>query len=310
MNDAARCKRIVHRHARTFALASRLLPRHKRRGVYAVYAFCRTADDIVDRAAGPQGAAAVLSRLHEYRNAFHAAMHQPPGDTVLRELRHAMERFAIPRAPFEALLAGVERDLSSARYATWSDLQRYCREVASSVGEMCTAVFGTTGGADDRERALGHARTLGLAMQLTNILRDVGEDAARGRVYLPDEDLARFSLSRDQVLDGTAVRAIASWRALMQFQIARARDLYRAAAPGFALLQSDAQRCALACASGYAGILTAIEANQFDSFSRRAVVRRGELLRVLVRAWTRRLPEFPPVSLQPDAAPRASHATV
>jgi 15-cis-phytoene synthase len=301
---------MVHRHARTFALASRLLPRHKRRGVYAVYAFCRTADDIVDRATDPRGAATALSRLREYRNAFNAAMHQPPRDEVLRELVRAMARFEIPRAPFETLLAGVERDLSSARYATWNDLQRYCRGVASSVGEMCTAVFGTTGGWDERERALGHARTLGLAMQLTNILRDVGEDAGRGRVYLPEEDLRRFSLSREQVLDGTAVRAATSWRALMRFQIARARELYRAAAPGIALLQSDAQRCALACASGYAEILAAIEAIEFDSFSRRAVVRRTELLRVLVRVWTRRLPELPPVPLPPDAARRTSHATV
>jgi phytoene synthase len=145
-------------------------------------------------------------------------------------------------------------------------------------------------------------------MQLTNILRDVGEDAGRGRCYLPDEDLERFSLSRDDVLAARPLERSPSWRELMAFEITRARELYREAVPGIALLRRDAQRCALACASGYAAILGAIEDHRYDTLTRRVVVGPLTRARVLVRSWLRLPPQFPPPTCHQANAGRAPSA--
>lgn len=292
-SDAAHCEGIALAHARTFALASALLPSEKRRGAFAVYAFCRTADDIVDSTATAESSADAAARLSAYREAAMRALHDTSGSPELRELAWAVRRFSVPRAALESLLSGVGRDLSPVRYRTWTELADYCAAVASSVGEMCAAVFGVAGGSGEHERATRHARTLGLAMQLTNILRDVGEDAARGRCYLPDEDLALFDLARDDVLTGRITDAHDRWSSFMALEIARARGLYREAVPGIALLARDAQRCALACAAGYAEILTAIERGGYDTTARRATVSSWSRGRVFVRSWLRLAPAFP-----------------
>jgi phytoene synthase len=188
----------------------------------------------------------------------------------------------------------------------------YCEGVASSVGEMCTYVFGVTdapaaapgASAGDgraeatpearmreaRTRALRYARTLGVAMQLTNILRDVGEDARRGRCYLPDDALAAFDLSHRDVLGDQALGADERWRPFMAYMVGRARSLYEASAPGIALLAPDARRCAAACASGYAGILGAIERSGYDTVSRRASLSSARRAAVLWQAWRWRQP--------------------
>jgi phytoene synthase len=179
------------------------------------------------------------------------------------------------------------------RYQTWDALAVYCEGVASTVGEMCTFVFGVPAGSEARMRALRYARTLGLAMQLTNILRDVGEDARLGRCYLPDEDLAMFGLSRDDVLHDPDLARDERWRPFMAFEIGRARALYQAAVPGIWLLAPDAQRCASACAWGYASILSAIEKQEYDTISRRAVVpawKKASLVLQVMRAGKRIVP--------------------
>jgi phytoene synthase len=181
----------------------------------------------------------------------------------------------------------VSRDLETSAYATWSDLASYCAAVASTVGEMCAHVFGVEGDDEARSRALRHARTLGLAMQLTNILRDVGEDARRGRCYLPAEELERFGLGADQVLTDPAVARRPGWVPFMRFQIARARALYAAAAPGIPMLARDARPCATACAAGYASILTAIERLHYDTLANRARVATPQRLGILWMAWRR-----------------------
>jgi phytoene synthase len=182
-------------------------------------------------------------------------------------------------------MAGIASDLEPTRYRTWRDLERYCEGVASSVGEMCVAVFGVAGGAGDQRRAARAARTLGVAMQLTNVLRDVGEDAARGRCYLPEDDLARNGFSRDDVLSGSVLSRRPAWRAAMQLQISRARALYAEAMPGIALLEPDAQACAAACAVGYGRILEVIERNDFNNVTLRARVAWSDRARVLFDAW-------------------------
>ena len=282
--DAAYCERVARQHARTFALASYLLPPAKRRAAFALYAFCRVADDMVDRAV-PGEEAEVARALDAYRDRLDAALAGDARTPLFRELAHVAVAHAVPSAVLHELLDGVARDLRPASYATWGDLARYCEGVASSVGEMCTHVFGTAGGPAVRPAAIRHARTLGVAMQLTNILRDVGEDAGRARCYLPLEDLENFGLDADAVLAGRVRAADPRWRALMAFEVRRARALYEAALPGIALLAPDARACATACARGYAAILDVLERTGYDSITARASVPHWTRVGVLLDAW-------------------------
>jgi phytoene synthase len=291
--DAQVCQRIVQEHARTFHLASVFLPAAKRRAAFALYAFCRVADDIVDRAdraraENADAAPEVVAALAAHERKLQDALAGSPSDPVFCELDRVMREFGVPAEVLRELLDGVAMDLRPVRYDTWSELAAYCEGVASSVGEMCTYVFGVQGDADVRAVALRYARTLGLAMQLTNILRDVGEDARRGRCYLPTEDLAAFGLSAREILDGSLVASDARWQRFMAQQIARARALYDAASPGIALLSPDAQRCAWACSIGYGGILSALEQIGCDSLTQRARLGSLARLQVLWSVWRTR----------------------
>ena len=282
LNDEAHCRQIVRVHARTFWLASRFLPDGKRRAAFALYAFCRVADDMVDLRT--QDGRDVTAQLAGYRRALDDTLDGRPDGPVFRELGRAARIYDVPAEVLYELLDGVSRDCAPSHYASWDDLSHYCEGVASSVGEMCAYVFGVAGGPSTRIAALRQARTLGVAMQLTNVLRDVGEDAANGRCYLPEDDLASFGLRREDVLAGR-IGTDPRWRALMAFEVARARDLYAQAIPGIALLAPDARRCATACAVGYAGILGAIEAIDYDTFSARARLSTLARASVLWSAW-------------------------
>jgi phytoene synthase len=282
--DARYCEQVTRDHARTFSLASRLLPTDKRRAAYALYAFCRIADDLVDQA-DHDNVAMLSAQLDDYQRQLDAALAGEPSGAIFREVAWVSRHYAVPADPLVELLQGVRRDLAHQDYATWADLERYCEGVASSVGEMCTYVFGVPGGPDARRVAIRYARTLGVAMQLTNILRDVGEDARRGRCYLPLEDLDRFGLTSAEVLTRRDLSADPRWRPLMALEVDRARSLYAAAMPGIGLLAPDAQRCASACATGYAGILSAIEAQQYDTIRSRARLGRLARFGVLWDAW-------------------------
>jgi phytoene synthase len=292
--DALECARITRRHARTFALASRLLPLPKRRAAYALYAFCRVADDLVDQGIERcgDGAHSLRAQLKAYQQELQAALEGRPSGPIFREVARVVDQYDVPAAPLLELLAGVARDLDVTHYQDWGQLEAYCHGVASSVGEMCTHVFGVAGGPGARSRAVVHARTLGVAMQLTNILRDVGEDAKRGRCYLPADDLARFGLTPSDVLGSPRIVLDPRWREMMAFQVARARSLYGAAMPGIALLVPDSQRCAAACATGYAGILAAIEAQGYDTITTRARLGRMARVGILWDAWRYRAPGF------------------
>lgn len=263
------CGNIVRRHARTFALASAFLPLTKRRGTYALYAFCRLADDAVDRA-GPGGRESVRASLASLRSQLDDALNGGFAGPVMHETAWAIRRFGIPMAPVDELVDGVARDLDPTDYRDWPSLRAYCEGVASSVGELCTHVFGVVGGDANRANAIGFARTLGVAMQLTNILRDIGEDASNGRCYLPDDALRGVGLTREQVIARDVDVRSAAWRAMMREFVAQARALYREALPGIGMLAPDSRRCAQACAVGYAAILEAIEEAEYDSVSMRA----------------------------------------
>lgn len=313
-DDAAQCAALTHHHARTFTVASRFLSAERRRAAFAVYAFCRVADDFVDEMArhaeravdgsgagrastlgdvgdvgdvgdAPTGRALAMRQLTMHRDALCGAFAGEATTPLFRELRWAVHRYAIPAAPFHALLDMLYTDLSPVVYASWSDLERYCGGVASTVGEMCAHVFGLPASSSDRDDALRRARTLGVALQLTNILRDVGEDAGRGRCYLPEDELARFHLVRQDILDRTLGAGDARWQAFMRFQIARARALYADAAPGLRALDADARCCATICATGYAAILSAIERRGCDTLSGRARVGGVRKTIVMLSAW-------------------------
>ncbi len=283
------CERVTRQHARTFALASYFLPARKRRAAFAVYAFCRQADDIVDSAA--VGVPDVTERLAAYRQRLDRALDGTPDDAVFREVAAVVREFCLPARVLHELLDGVARDLHPATYASWPELERYCYGVASTVGVMCTHIFGVTAGATP-ESAMGRAETLGVAMQLTNILRDVGEDARRGRCYLPLEDLARFGITRSEIADLTVSAGDPRWQALMRFEISRARSLYANAHSGIASLERDSQRCATACAVGYAHILDAIERIGCDTLTQRARVQLPGKALVLWHAWKRSGPAW------------------
>jgi phytoene synthase len=257
-----------------FGVAFALLPRPQREAIRAVHAWSRSLDDAVDEEKEP---ALAQERLRRTRLDLAALYDGAAAEEPLTEgLRTHVERFRIPRAYFEELVNGVEMDLVHHRYGTFADLRRYCYRVASIVGLICLRIFG-----EAEERGRAYAENLGLALQLTNILRDVGSDLARGRVYLPADELARFGVSEDALRrrerDGAFLQ-------LMQFQAARARSFFLAAEHEVEKLDRRRLLAALVMARVYSRLLDRIEASGFDVLARE--VRLSKLERVWIAAST------------------------
>jgi 15-cis-phytoene synthase len=265
------CARLTAQHSKSFYLSSALLPDAKCKATRALYAFCRIGDDLIDRPDGNPAAA-----IRQWGDIALAADPQSD-DPVVLAWSHTRSIYRIPQRYAEQLLNGVTRDLQQTRYQTFDELAEYSYGVASTVGLMSMHIVGFSG-----PEAIPYAIKLGVALQLTNILRDVGEDYRSGRVYLPQEELAAFGLTEDQIAAG---RVDDRWREFMRFQIARNRLLYREAWPGVALLNRDG-RLAIAAAAGlYRGILDDLEAHDYNSFTRRSYVnKRGKAVR-LAQAW-------------------------
>jgi len=273
------CEAITRRHSHSFFFSTQLLPAEKRQAIRALYAFCRTSDNLVDQ----PGRDAVRA-LAEWVTLVHAPQ-ALPDNAVLLAWKDTAARYAVPQWLTDELLAGVAMDLTVSRYATFDDLWRYCYRVAAVVGLISMQIIGGRAGA--RHQAVA----LGVALQLTNILRDIGEDASRGRIYLPQEDLARFRLRDDDILAGQ--RNPDTWkrderfRSLMRYEIERAHALYELAWPGIAMLNSDGQLAVATAAEIYRGILVRIVANDYDVFTRRAHVPLADKLLILPRVWRR-----------------------
>lgn len=264
-DDWSTCREIAQRHGRSFYLASLCLPMHRRRAVHATYAFCRVADDLVDLA-GPLSRREIDVRLADWQDQL-----DKPRDPVARAFARAREEFDIPTAAAIELLDGIRMDLEPRRYADWAELRTYCYGVAGTVGLMSAPILGCR----DQE-ALLRAAQLGIAMQLTNILRDIDEDAAVGRLYLPLDELAMFGCDPDAVLTR---RPNGRFAELIEFQIARARDIYADALRGIVALTPSGRLTTLAAARFYAGILNEIEAADCDVFQGRARVSSARKLR-------------------------------
>jgi phytoene synthase len=256
---ARSAERSIRRNSKTFYFATSLLPQPKRSAIRSLYAFCRAADDLVD----VQGA----GRAEVER--WQSQVSLPPE----RQTDPVLYLWSLTRAQYNVatryqgeLMNGVASDVLPAAYATWEQLKQYCYQVASTVGLMSIPIIGLRRGVTF-ERAAPYAVMLGIALQLTNILRDVGEDASRGSVYLPEEDLQRFNLNRQDILRGVQDERFV---ALMKFEIRRARDLYSQALPGIALLSFSGQAAVGAAASLYCAILDEIEAICYAVYRQRA----------------------------------------
>lgn len=277
------CESITKTHAKSFYFAAKFLPKHKRRPIYALYALCRKVDDEVDEIGENNEAQAVraverwqckLEEIYEGKSENSSNENQ---NLVFKAWHDLLKSYKIPKKlPFE-LMQGVLMDTNINRYETFDDLYVYCYRVASTVGLMSSEIFGYK-----EPKTLEYAEALGIGMQLTNILRDVKEDAAMGRIYLPQEDLRRFDVSEEQIF---ANKYDANFIALMKFQIGRARDYYRKSEKGISLLEKDTRFTVLLASRIYARILDEIERQNHDVFSKRAHTTFSQKLLIIPGIW-------------------------
>jgi 15-cis-phytoene synthase len=284
-----RCEEITHSNSKTFYTASNFLPAHKKNAVRALYAFCRISDDIIDC-----GGDEVLDYLQQWKDQI-----REPGvngysgeaaDQMMVALAwsDARKRFRIPGLYSEQLLEGLADDLHKNRYQDFNELAAYCYSAACTVGLMSMHITGYSG-----QEAIPYAVRLGVALQLTNILRDVGADWRIGRLYLPKEEMDAFNLTEEDIDRGVVTR---DWREFMRFQIERTRMLYESALPGVRMLDRDGRFAIGAAAELYQAILLEIEKNDYQVFTRRAYVKKTEKIRRLPgiwwRSWLGRYPEY------------------
>ena len=267
------CGKIAAHHSKSFYMASSLLPEEKRSAVRALYAFCRTVDDIVDEGT-------IIGRdveLDYWRGVVKGLIHPRPDDLVAQAWVDTRNRYHIPPRYALQLIDGVSRDLEKVRYQSFDDLTTYCYGVASTVGLMSMYIVGFKTG-----EAGPYAIKLGVALQMTNILRDVGEDCRNGRIYLPQQELEEFGISEADLVEG---KVDERWHAFMKFQINRTRQLYAEAAQGFKYLERDGLMSIGAASNFYQGILDAIEANDYDVFSRRASLGTWDKIKRIPVLW-------------------------
>jgi phytoene synthase len=290
------CRGITRTAAKNFYYAFLVLPKPKRQALCAVYAFMRRCDDITDDST--LTLAERRAKLEAWLDALHCAQQgRPTDDPVLLALTDAQRRFTIPAGLLDELAMGTAMDIEddpgnedaspfasalAVRYKTFDDLKVYCHRVASVVGLVCIHVFGYR---DPAAEPL--AEQCGLAFQLTNIIRDVKEDAAMGRVYLPKEDLAKFGLSADQLFASSL--DVASFRQLLAFEAARAREFYQSGDDLIPYIAEDSQPALWVLINIYRKLLDKIVRSNYDVFSTKISLTTGEKLRVLGKGFWKRL---------------------
>jgi phytoene synthase len=276
IRDAQRyCERLARREAKNFYWGFISLPFQQRMAIYALYGFARVIDDEADDPNRDHRD----ERLNHHRARISACMRGVYDDPITRVLADAIPRYAIPESELQKLIDGCGMDLLRVRYDTWDELRVYCDAVASVVGRMCVRIFGF-----DDMRALERADDLGLALQLTNILRDVREDAELGRIYLPEEDFARFGATSDELFHGTPGPW---WDEMVHFEVRRATALFES---GYRVLDHIPRRsgaCVQTMAGIYHVILGKIERDPRLPLRGRASLTRSEKLGVLVKSWLR-----------------------
>ncbi|WP_408648757.1 phytoene synthase [Tumidithrix elongata] len=276
------CRCITAKYAKTFYLGTMLMSEAKQRAIWAVYAWCRRTDELVD---GIQADTTTDQTLVDWESQLEMAFQGDPSNAPDVALADTIKNYPIQIQPFKDMIAGMRMDLSCDRYDTFDDLHLYCYRVAGTVGLMSAAVMGfETADASVIATATEAAIALGIAMQLTNILRDIGEDAQRGRIYLPLEDLSYFDYTEKDLLNGVIDER---WVELMRFQIQRAREFYAQAEQGISALCRDARWPVWASLMLYRNILSAIEKNHYEVFKRRAFVSTSNKVVTIPWAWLR-----------------------
>jgi 15-cis-phytoene synthase len=291
----ASCRDLHRTHGRSYYLATRLLPAWKRRHVHALYGFTRYTDDIVDAGGDPPAPpqeAERARRLGQWAGQFYVAVDgaQPPDDPILLAVRHTIATFGLSLADFDAFFASMRMDTQVRAYADYDALLEYMQGSAAVIGTMMLPILlaPDEGPGPLPEAAVAAAREparqLGLAFQLTNFIRDVAEDLARDRVYLPAADLERFGVRRDDLAAAAASPAV---RRLVAFEIERARGHYRNALPGLALLPARSRRCVRLAYAVYGGILDRVEQAGCDVLAGRAVVPRRQRAAAVARELAR-----------------------
>jgi len=281
------CRRLNARHGRTYYLATLLLPAYKRPYVHALYGFARYADEIVDDLASTLTDAEKADWLVGWGAQFLADVAAGGSEHEIgRAVVDTVRRWDVPLAHVEAFLASMRMDLTVTQYATYDDLMAYVYGSAAVIGLQMVPVLEPV---VPRELAEPYACDLGTAFQLSNFIRDVGEDLRRGRVYLPQEDLAAFGVTREHLEHGVVDGPV---RRLLAFEVARTRELYRSAQQGVRLLHPTSRPCIETALALYGGILDEVEAADYDVLGQRVSVGAAQRARVavpgLVRAWAAR----------------------
>jgi 15-cis-phytoene synthase len=265
------CRTITYTHAKTFYFASRFIPEQKRNACYAVYAFCRYVDDIVDvamqqgRLSNEQAIQLCMQWKTDLETLYSGGEVLADTSTksaILIAWEHTLATFSIPQHLPNELIEGVLMDTTISRFATFDELWKYCYKVASVVGLMTTEIFGYTS-----SQALPRAIDLGIAMQLTNIIRDVGEDAKNDRIYLPLDELQGAGISQADILACTFTPVIGNYIAM---NVARANSYYDRAQPGISLLHKDARATVLLMSNNYRKILRVVQNMNYNVFQQRA----------------------------------------
>lgn len=279
----ARCETLTREHGKTYYLATKLLPAARRPAVYALYGLARYADEIVDDLGDDRPTAAKAASLARFAELFADDLARGASThPVLRAVVHAVRRWDVDPSLFPPFFASMTMDLSVGGYATWEDLLGYVDGSAAVIGLQMLPILGVVG---DPALARSGARDLGIAFQLANFCRDVGEDLDRGRVYLPEADLARFGLARADLERRVVDDRV---RGLLAFEIARVHALRESAARGIAMLDPVSRPCIAAALELYCGIADEVAAIDYEVFSRRATVPLATRLQVARRAWARR----------------------
>lgn len=268
------CRRISKRRAKNFYYAFRTLPGPKRRAIYAAYAFCRYCDDVADEEIPLSEKTRLLSEL---RQSLAQCRSGRPDGPVFVALHHASQAFRVPYEYYETVIDGVELDLSVTRYESFDELYDYCYKVASVIGLICIEITGYTD-----QRAREYAVDLGVAMQLTNILRDVREDAERERIYIPLSDLRAYGYTEAE-LKGVAYNE--AFRGLMKFEADRARRYFERGRRLFPLLAREARVFPMVLDGIYSAVLDRIEQRGFDVFGERIGLSTSEKLTITAKLW-------------------------
>lgn len=254
-------EKITRKFGETFYFASRFLPREKRYATYAIYAVCRIGDEAVDNADNTTKSEDLSSIKEDIDSVYNNTL---PENCLLLAFKQSVDKYKIPKEYFDDLIDGMHMDLSKTRYENFEELYSYCYKVAGVVGLLMLKIF------QEEQETQEYAVNLGIAMQLTNILRDVKEDFLKGRIYLPQEEMRKFAVSESEI---SSEKINENFKQFLMFQICRAREYYAKSSPGIAMIRDSRSRLVILVMKNlYCAILNSIERNNYDIFSKRAQV--------------------------------------